>query len=102
MGFRRSVNITLSGVGAVEVYEMNGRAFVEWQESQQAGKSPVAVAAAVIVHCVPSFEDKSVDELLDLLTPTQLSDMFVAIIELSELDESKNSEAEARPVSSVS
>lgn len=102
MSFRRKTNINLQGVGAVEIWEMNGRAFVEWTESQSNGNSPVATAAAVIVHCVPSFEDKSAEELLDLLTPSQLSDIFAAIVELSEVGESKNSEAGARPVSSVS
>ena len=102
MSFRRKANIKLEGIGAAEIWEMNGRAFVEWTEAQAAGKSPVAIAAGVIVHCVPSLEDKTADELLDLLTPAQLSDMFAAIVELSEVDGSKNSEAEARHVSSVS
>jgi len=102
MEFRRKANVNMQGLGAVEVYEMNGRAFVEWQRSQEENVSPVAIAAAVLVHCVPLFDDKEPDELLEMLTPNQLSDLFVAVIDLSEIETAKNSEAEASYVSSVS
>ncbi len=98
MEFRKRELVAIAGMGDVECLEMNGKAFIEWQDAQEEGRSAVAIAATVIRHCCPAFEEKDPSELLDILTPGQLGDLFAAIINLSEVKE-KNSEAEARPVS---
>lgn len=102
MSFRRTRTVNIEPFGTLDIVEMNGRAFIEWQELQQQGKTQIHIAAAIAAHCCPAFEDKTADELLDILTPGQLAELFTAIVEISELDKGKNSEAESRPVSSVS
>lgn len=97
---RRTRALKVDGMGTVNINEMNGRAFVEWQQAQAENKSPMVVAAIVIKHCVDMFKDESIDAMLEQMTPTQLTALFTAIIELSDI-EGKNSGAGRKRVSSV-
>jgi hypothetical protein len=71
---------------------------VEWQQAQTENKSPMVVAATVIKHCTDLFKDESIDAMLEQMTPAQLTELFTAIIALSDI-EGKNSGADRKPVS---
>lgn len=96
---RRSKSITVDGV-PVCVYEMNGRAYVEYVDARAQKLPQVNIAALLAHHCAEGWKEHSVDDILDTVSTSVLTEIFRTVLELSSEPAKKNSATDRLAVSS--
>ena len=72
------------------VRAMSVRAFIAMEDARAAGESQMHIMAAIAKHVVPSWSEHSVDEILDNVEVSVLTDVVNASRNMTEMDEGKS------------
>jgi len=74
-----------------EIVEMSGKAQIELLEAQDAERPSLHLMAIVCLHCVPSWECETVDEVLAYTSGAVIMELATQAFDLSGIEEdSKN------------